>query len=248
MTSSCHNLNLIIILIPINKSWGSFASILFQNDNKIVLGGGLFDSGSKMFAVRLYESGSIDSAFCNNAFGNNALYERAGDGISEMSYQPDGKILITGRAGDYLVQLRILPTGENDLFFESTNMMSHPITGRGKNVIMYPDGRILYGGNTLNNAVLYRYDKENNVAITDITNNELITIFPNPVKDVLFIKSIDSYISGLQIADEMGRIVIKYDKKFKTKSVNITKLSSGMYYLHIYKENGEKFTKKIVVY
>ena len=77
------------------------------------------------------------------------------------------------------------------------------------------------------------------------TNNEAfnkISIFPNPVKDILYIKNIDYTNTPIAIYDISGRL-IKTEKLNDNTSVNVSNLSPGMYFLIIGNKSFE-FIKK----
>ena len=67
--------------------------------------------------------------------------------------------------------------------------------------------------------------------IKENQNNNLISIFPNPVKDELFIKSSKSNFTGqIQIFDFSGRMIYE-NKNFIGKSISAKQFQNGIYSL-----------------
>jgi hypothetical protein len=76
----------------------------------------------------------------------------------------------------------------------------------------------------------------------DFDINQL-TIFPNPTTDFLHITFNNSYQSKLNISvfDILGK---KYNVIFQDNSISVQHLKSGIYFVEISSENGEKIVKK----
>jgi hypothetical protein len=62
-------------------------------------------------------------------------------------------------------------------------------------------------------------------------------LYPNPVRDQLFIQLPDEWPSGFRIdvLDPLGRMVIHQDKQhhFTTTEVDVSHLATGMYFVRI---------------
>jgi hypothetical protein len=71
-----------------------------------------------------------------------------------------------------------------------------------------------------------------------------LNIYPNPVADVLYIKS-QSKVTEIQIFAASGQRVMNVNDK-NISSVNLQSLPSGVYLINITLDNGQKLTKKIV--
>jgi hypothetical protein len=81
-----------------------------------------------------------------------------------------------------------------------------------------------------------------------ITNESMLglKIFPNPVNNILNIKS-DSNIDEIQIFDLNGRLIFNENYNSENIIVNTEQLSAGMFLIRIKTQNGisnEKFMKK----
>lgn len=83
------------------------------------------------------------------------------------------------------------------------------------------------------------------LATDDMKNVEKVTLYPNPVKDILRLKT-DKKFTKYAIYDGSGNLVIQKD--FSNNEINVSKLTSGMYYIKLLKSDGkivfEQFIKE----
>lgn len=79
-----------------------------------------------------------------------------------------------------------------------------------------------------------------------IVNTDLIKvkIFPNPVKELLTINTGKDILKKVFIYGELGQKIMEST----TKNINVSNLSSGMYFVEIRTKNRRKIIKKIVKY
>lgn len=83
---------------------------------------------------------------------------------------------------------------------------------------------------------------ENNLPL-----DRAITIYPNPVTNTLNVNSKEKSIDKIQIIDSTGKIVFTDNKLKLEKSIDISKLSSGLYFVKVHSTDTiytEKFIKK----
>ena len=71
-----------------------------------------------------------------------------------------------------------------------------------------------------------------------------ISIFPNPVKDILFFK-IPTHFIDIQIIDFLGR-KIDCPVNFNSNSIDFSEFNSGVYFI-VFKSNNKTLTKKIIL-
>lgn len=78
------------------------------------------------------------------------------------------------------------------------------------------------------------------------TNKELdLTIYPNPAHDLVSIKSGSKAVSVVSISSVTGQIIL--DEKFSGETqVNISNLKSGVYFVTVKMDNGQKKTVKLI--
>jgi hypothetical protein len=76
-------------------------------------------------------------------------------------------------------------------------------------------------------------------------NPLLVNTFPNPVKDYLYINLNNNKFVNLRILDNSGKVVYKKTIHNPIESINLSNLSTGIYYCHM--DNGKQYvTQKIV--
>jgi hypothetical protein len=80
-----------------------------------------------------------------------------------------------------------------------------------------------------------------------VAGNISISVYPNPVKDELFILNSGQFpVTGVEILDSAGKTITGIKSK-NINSVDVSALPQGIYLIKIYAENGatvEKFSKK----
>lgn len=81
-----------------------------------------------------------------------------------------------------------------------------------------------------------------NVDKNDMENH--ITIYPNPIKDVLYINTKATNLLELNIIDFQGRVVLKKSKNLA--QIDISHFSSGVYYVKLTSDKNISIIKKIV--
>lgn len=82
--------------------------------------------------------------------------------------------------------------------------------------------------------------------IKEISNNNAINIYPNPVSNFVTISSKES-ISHVNIYDFQGRIVQEYDFNGTTDiKLNVSDLSNGIYSIVANSTNGKSFSTKLI--
>ncbi|MEM6718976.1 MAG: T9SS type A sorting domain-containing protein [Bacteroidota bacterium] len=76
-------------------------------------------------------------------------------------------------------------------------------------------------------------------------SNELaeLSIYPNPVKDVIHITNTDTKLLKAEIYNINGQLVLS--KEYSVNTINISNLQSGIYMLKLYSENAQKTIKLI---
>lgn len=81
-----------------------------------------------------------------------------------------------------------------------------------------------------------------NVMSTNQVDLNAISMYPNPVKDILYFSE---EVSQIMIADVSGRMLMQIPTK--SKSINVSKLPNGVYLLNAISKTGEKISKKLIV-
>ncbi|MBC7410997.1 MAG: T9SS type A sorting domain-containing protein [Bacteroidia bacterium] len=83
-------------------------------------------------------------------------------------------------------------------------------------------------------------------------NKEAITIYPNPVKDKLFLSFNNNLITdvSLKIFDELGREVLKFKllNNYQTTTIDISQFTPGFYYINASSDdNSIMYNRKFIV-
>ena len=138
------------------------------------------------------------------------------------------------------------PATTFDFWFGTTTDVTEAVTG------VLPDLDITWGTTTDSgwqpNTTYYWAIEANNVAGSTLsevqsfttgaddplgTNDEVaksFKVFPNPVEDILFIEG-NSNIDEIQIINQLGQAVMKYENLRSTTQINLDKLKSGIYFV-----------------
>ena len=106
---------------------------------------------------------------------------------------------------------------------------------------MTSDGGYIFSGRKTDKTWLVKLRAE--LGTAEITKNT-VSIFPNPVRDILNIKS-DKEIESVSVFDISGQKIIS-DAKANKQQLNVSRLTSGTYLLNIKYQTGETETIKII--
>lgn len=87
-------------------------------------------------------------------------------------------------------------------------------------------------------SIVVKYDGP--VGIEEAVSSQ-VEIFPNPVRDILYINSDD--VSVVEIYNCIGEQILTFENR---NEINISSLSRGMYFIRIFNSENEVITKKIV--
>ena len=97
-------------------------------------------------------------------------------------------------------------------------------------------------GNFTINYIEFYYNETAGLADSKLSNENSIRLFPNPVSDILSIKSL-STLKKLEVFNVLGQKVLGREN---TNILNVSKLNSGAYILKTMNENGTVSTKKFI--
>jgi hypothetical protein len=129
-----------------------------------------------------------------------------------------------------------------DGFSSNLNSVTHTYNAIGVYKVILEGN--LHGG-------CFSYDTLTIVVIntTGITANDIfynnVSVYPNPVSDILTVKADDSYELSFELISSDGEIV-KQGQLKKSMQIDVSNFSKGIYYLTITSENKIK-TEKVVV-
>lgn len=161
------------------QSWGTCIAV--QPDGKIVMGG-FAQTGSTSpfeFAVARYmPNGTLDTTFGTNGKVVTDIVPTDSDQITDMSLQPDGKIVVIGVGGSNTVGMmtvvRYLPNGALDTSFADNGIVSFSNSySYSPSVALQTDGKLVFGGGGNGVFAIYRYNS-NGTADTTFGNNGFV--------------------------------------------------------------------------
>jgi uncharacterized delta-60 repeat protein len=191
-----------------NKEGGDVGSIIVLADDRIMLGG---TSSGRFGFARLKADGSFDTTFNGSGkLSANVSPQKASQngGMSDLTIQPDGKILASGFSGSGPRQprswmlMRLNANGSLDTAFGSGGQTMINFGGTwsvARHASVLPDGKILAGGDMLvspNSTWIYvRY----------LSNGQIDTTFGSGGK-IMIAAGGSSRIEGMAIQPD-GKIV-----------------------------------------
>lgn len=84
--------------------------------------------------------------------------------------------------------------------------------------------------------------------INNITNDNMILVYPNPAKESVTIENKTiSRLNNISVVDVMGRVVATQQPRGNKQLVDISRLRAGIYYIIVENEFAQKATRKINV-
>lgn len=234
----------------------------FDNDGFVdVLGGGnkiMFNLGNGTFAPANYSGIAVggigdlnDDGFLDFLNGSTIRYAVPNtnnwvkvslQGIASNSYGIGARVEIYGAFGK---QIREIHSGDGFKYMSSLN--AHfgigAATAITQIIIRWPSGTV----DTINNPTIntrINVVEGSTLAVGTFANSEF-SVYPNPAKNVLNIKSNDSItMKNASVYDLNGKLILS--SSIVNDSINVDSLSTGSYIL-ILKDNNEKeYTQKFL--
>ncbi len=103
------------------------------------------------------------------------------------------------------------------------------------------------GNNQTVNLVddIFLYDEDDTLSVEDESYENDILVYPNPTEDIIYVKSEKSPITNMELVDLRGRVIITIKKDFYEKRLNLSSMSSGIYFLNI-RSKEKTISKKVI--
>ncbi len=166
-------------------------------------------------------------------------------------------LVALGGSHDYVT--RVIGGDKVEFIFENINLPFDDANNDGYIIFKIKTKSTLVIGDTFTNEANIYFDYNfpilTNLAETTIAelstqdfdyNNDLLTIYPNPVKDFLQIKTNSgTIVKSISVYNSLGQIMMT--KIGDNKLIDLSSLKSGMYFMKISTDNGvigSKFLKK----
>ncbi|MDD5569895.1 MAG: T9SS type A sorting domain-containing protein [Bacteroidales bacterium] len=235
-----------IVKTLIGSSSGA-GPIAIQTDGKIIVAGSSYDYIEYFAMARYNTDGSLDTAFGTNGIVASLPY--IGGGASDIALQTDGKIVGTGTIRTYLelFVVRCNVDGSLDNTFGSGGVSTLTVenSGYASSIAVQSDGKIIvagFSGYPDNSFEVVRYNGTN-AGISEISNNNCISVFPNPASDKIFVDIKKINISEnleISIYSIDGRLLLQQKAKKPNNEIDIHHFSKGIYFLKL---NNEKYSE-----
>jgi uncharacterized delta-60 repeat protein len=230
----------------------SVLTINLQSKGKI-FAGGIFSQfmqagnlTSPNNITKLTSDGRIDPPSFMDGFQKNS-----GVIVRDLAIQNDNKILVVGSFSTYNsisnINNIVRINDDSKLSFDETFNTGNGFNSNVTKVKIQANGAILVGGNftKFNSTTANRIIRLNGTPIlsTEQFENEKIIIYPNPVKETLYISHIEN--TDYEVYDILGKLILK--GKTVDNKINVTSLKNGIYILKLKKEKNtinQKFVKE----
>jgi len=104
-------------------------------------------------------------------------------------------------------------------------------------------GPFIYNGNGNQNGLSFW--STGTLSINDEVFSSMVSIYPNPVNEILNIKSLESVkVKNIAIFDATGRMIQAHNKL--TENINLKSIQRGFYTLRLTDAQGRTVTRKII--
>ena len=234
----------------------------FDNDGFVdVLGGGnkiMFNLGNGTFAPEYYPSIAVggigdlnDDGFIDFLNGNTIRYAVPNNnnwvkvslqGIESNSYGIGARVEIYGTWGK---QIREIHSGDGFKYMSSLN--AHfgigTATAITQIIVRWPSGVVdVIDNPTINSRINV---VEGATLSVGAFNKSEFSIYPNPAKNILNIKSTESvFMKNAQVYDLTGKLI--FSTLIVSDNINVEVLSTGSYILILKDSNGKKYSRKFL--
>lgn len=228
-----------------------------QSDGSVIIGGACGNGNVTFRIIKLTANGLNDPNFGTDVttttnWGYTAieLQTFTDHGVGGLAVLPDDKIILGGVASNKFVAIRFNADGDPDntfglnsiadsIFagsygFSMASTAFNEATGR-----FYAVGAVLdqNEGITYSNVAAFLVATPNSVK--EVAGTKKLSIYPNPVSSVLHMDSIEG---NILIQDISGRTMLSV----QGKDIDVSGLSTGMYFINCITKDGSKYTGQFV--
>ena len=181
---------------------------------------------------------------------------------NELALQTDKRMAYTWRRdknhfyineyGDEVINYHI-PPGKLDYFMYSDAVIQIEKSYVLQTEVMSTDRLTLYNLNQNDTKlasdhfpIIMDFSINLNLSVLDENLSE-IKIYPNPTNKILNIEIENSTFNKIELFDVYGKFIQKFEVNDTTKTINIEHLNSGVYFIQISNNEGNKVTKKLII-
>lgn len=210
--------------------------------------------------MKLDQNGEFDTTFGTNGIVNEPYYNSSNYYVDNNGLYPT--LLLDNSNNIYVVNMasptgnsadmnqfvkKFKPDGSVDTGFGNNGVVDIDLGYRdtSRSAIITPDQKIMMFGNhqTPSKGIITRV--LNNTNTLSVKNQEVqkesLGIYPNPVKDILYLKNIKSKDSDAEVMDLSGKIIMKLI--INNNKVDVSSLVKGVYFFKV-GETTHKFIKE----
>lgn len=230
-------------------SWGqnvnSSAHLMFLDNGKIVgFTSGSICNGNNCFGLityRLNANGTLDTTFKNTGINVTPVYSDSTP--MKVALLPDNTFMVSGTGWYNTYALKMDENGDLDNSFGlngkiiTPQMLNKTVINEGfelygNSIVLFGIYSIWYGAQTQYVGTARKYFFNTSSLKTSESALKSVKLYPNPVKDFLYITSSEKILS-YNIYDTSGRIVLHLEPNQLQDKINLRNLSSGVYFIDI---------------
>ncbi|WP_336716146.1 T9SS type A sorting domain-containing protein [Chryseobacterium mucoviscidosis] len=231
-----------------------FGTFYFLPDNSVLIGGYTSGNNGDAALYKVSLNGALDTGFGNNGKIIVDLDSSSSDGIiADLDIDNTGKIYAVGKTETggisyfYILNFNNNGTLNTSFSYDGKVLVSFGASyNYGNSVSIQPDGKVLLAGsyNYPSAASLARLFNQSYLNTSEIDEKNIFTIYPNPTTDYFTISKsgINEKVEKVEIFDEAGRIIKTVFIKLNDTKIEVSDLSSGIYYVHL-----KNITKKLII-
>lgn len=242
----------------------SISNVVALPNGKIICGGAKeFDDSFYKHKFTLYRFNA--NGLYDNSFGINGIVTTVLDSVNNLDrggairVAPNGDIVQSGSSKGLAALLRYKYNGTlngvvtTDAGGDSSYIAATAFQKDFKKLVAC--GNILTGSvDAGQDVAVLRYHSANNrngfqeePVDVQITKQNRISIYPNPVKGKLILEGLDTrFAANVSLRDQAGNVVFRETtRNVPRKELNLEAIRSGIYFLHV-EENGKIFKFHII--
>ncbi|MDW5290821.1 discoidin domain-containing protein [Formosa sp. PL04] len=206
---------------------------------------GVYSAGSVTHTSPITNSYWQVDLSANNTIGDIVIYNRTDACCTERL--SDFTVLVIDDEGNFNFTQRITTTPNPSVIINAGDVQGKIIRIRS-NIANSPLSlaEVEVFGTGLNSSQQKSASKNETLSISNNTDIETkFLVYPNPVSDIITIDFKSSNTAKMQIIDYLGKTVISDEIQNGTKSIDLSHLSSGLYFIKVSNQQ-ETFTRKII--
>lgn len=247
------------LILSVGNDYDYGIKALFTEDGKILIGGhsyfGTAPLRYEIAVAQLNADGSLDTNYGVDGISKFRWLDNGENYLNDMALQADGKLVISGRSYDnnyYFSVARLNSNGELDATFGNEGKINDNVDGYPSNdanaVAIQEDGKAVITGQISDyenprKFFVARYgEKDMGITDSEISN---FSVYPNPTAREINLEINGNKADVLVEIYNVGGQKIMQTKIGSQGKIDVSKLSSGIYFIQI-DLNGSIKTQKFI--